>query len=85
MSRTRCTQGATFRAALPSVLVTSDGVAIEALHEPGPEVRRDLAIIVAHGFTGSWRGPSVRAVAAGLHPHGGVLSFDFRGQVEGPW
>lgn len=64
---------------MPHNLVTSDGVTIEAVHEPGPGSRSGLAFIVAHGFTGSWRKPSVRAVVNGLSSYGGVLSFDFRG------
>ena len=37
-----------------TTLVTEDGVAIDAIHLPG---RRDLAIVVAHGFTLSWQRP----------------------------
>jgi len=43
---------------------TEDGVAIDASHDPAASGRRDLAIVVAHGFTGSWRRPAVRRVAA---------------------
>lgn len=59
-----------------TTLVTDDGVRIEAHHDPGPEA---LAIVVAHGFTGSWRRPAVRRAAAVLSRVGGVVSFDFRG------
>jgi hypothetical protein len=37
-----------------TTLVTEDGVPIEAVHLPGP---KDLAIIIAHGFTLSWQRP----------------------------
>src|SRR5690606_25272408 len=37
------------------------------------------AVVVAHGFTGSWRRPAVRRAAAVLGGVGGVVSFDFRG------
>jgi pimeloyl-ACP methyl ester carboxylesterase len=35
--------------------------------------------VVAHGFTVHASRPDVRRVVAGLSPHGGVLTFDFRG------
>ncbi len=57
-------------------LQTSDGVPISAHHDPGPA---DLAIVVAHGFTGSWRRPAVRRAALVFSDHAGVVSFDFRG------
>ncbi|HEY7222566.1 MAG TPA: alpha/beta fold hydrolase [Micromonosporaceae bacterium] len=55
----------------------SDGVEIDACHDVGPS--KDLAIVVAHGFTGSWRRPALRRAVAGLTQHAGVVSFDFRG------
>lgn len=57
-------------------LQTSDGVPISAHHDPGAS---DLAIVVAHGFTGSWRRPAVRRAALTFADYGGVVSFDFRG------
>jgi pimeloyl-ACP methyl ester carboxylesterase len=57
-------------------LQTSDGVPISAHHDPGAG---DLAIVVAHGFTGSWRRPAVRRAAEVFTRYGGVISFDFRG------
>jgi pimeloyl-ACP methyl ester carboxylesterase len=63
-----------------STLRTEDGVAIDACHDPAASGGRDLAVVVAHGFTGSWRRPAVRRVAALLSGEvGGVVSFDFRG------
>jgi pimeloyl-ACP methyl ester carboxylesterase len=59
-----------------TTLVTKDGVPIEAIHLPGP---RDLAIVVAHGFTLSWQRPNVWRVANRFNLTAGVVSFDFRG------
>jgi pimeloyl-ACP methyl ester carboxylesterase len=57
-------------------IFAADGVSIDACHDPGPE---KLAVVVAHGFTGSWRRPSMRRVAAEFGRDAGVVSFDFRG------
>jgi pimeloyl-ACP methyl ester carboxylesterase len=59
-----------------TTLVTEDGVPIEAIHLPGP---RDLAIVVAHGFTLSWQRPNVWRIANRFNRTAGVLTFDFRG------
>lgn len=59
-----------------TTLVTEDGVPIDAIHLPG---RRDLAIVVAHGFTLSWQRPNVWRIANRFNRMAGVLSFDFRG------
>jgi len=59
-----------------SRLVTSDGVRIDASHAPGDP---GLGIVVAHGFTGSWRRPAVRRITEVLQRTGGVVGFDFRG------
>src|SRR5438445_790775 len=51
-----------------------------ALHVAGPaEPARPLAVVVAHGFTGSIDKPAVRAVVDALAKHAGVVAFDFRG------
>jgi pimeloyl-ACP methyl ester carboxylesterase len=63
-------------------LSTSDGVQIDACHDPRrSEVDDDhrLAIVVAHGFTGSWQRPAVRRAVARFAERAGVVSFDFRG------
>ena len=57
-------------------LVTTDGVPIDAIHLPGG---RELAIVMAHGFTLSWSRPFVWKVAKRLNQSGGVVTFDFRG------
>jgi fermentation-respiration switch protein FrsA (DUF1100 family) len=59
-----------------TTLVTEDGVPIDAIHLPGP---KDLAIIVAHGFTLSWQRPNVWRIASRLNQMAGVVTFDFRG------
>jgi pimeloyl-ACP methyl ester carboxylesterase len=59
-----------------TTLVTDDGVPIDAIHLPGT---KDLAIVVAHGFTLSWQRPNVWRIANRLNPVAGVFSFDFRG------
>jgi fermentation-respiration switch protein FrsA (DUF1100 family) len=58
-------------------LLTADGVRLNAVHRPGEN--RDLAFVVCHGFTGSWRGADMTRIIGALHPHGGVVAFDFRG------
>jgi pimeloyl-ACP methyl ester carboxylesterase len=62
------------------LLDTQDGERLAALHLPGPaEPQRPLAVVVAHGFTGSLdRGP-FRSVVEALSAHAGVVAFDFRG------
>jgi pimeloyl-ACP methyl ester carboxylesterase len=58
-------------------LTTADGVRLDAHHDPG---ERGLAVVMAHGFAGSWRRPAWRRMAGWLNQPGfGVLSFDFRG------
>ena len=59
-----------------TTLVTEDGVPIDAVHLPGP---KDLAIIVAHGFTLSWQRRNVWRVASRFNQMAGVVTFDFRG------
>jgi pimeloyl-ACP methyl ester carboxylesterase len=60
-------------------LRTVDGERLEAMHVEGPAPGRPLAVIVAHGFTGSIARPGVRAVVSALAQHAGVIAFDFRG------
>lgn len=57
-------------------LVAADGVRLSAVHLPGP---RDLALVVAHGFSGSWRTERLRRVAYRLAAYGGVVAVDQRG------
>ncbi|TDD26509.1 alpha/beta fold hydrolase [Nonomuraea diastatica] len=39
----------------------------------------DVGIVVAHGFTGSWRERAARRIVHVLSRYGGVVAFDFRG------
>jgi len=62
------------------ILLASDGVAVSAAHRPGPS--GGLAFVVAHGFSGSWRNPSLARVSSELATGGagaGVVCLDFRG------
>jgi len=59
-----------------TTLVTQDRVPIDAIHLPGP---KDLAIVVAHGFTLSWQRPNVWRIANQFNQNAGVVTFDFRG------
>lgn len=65
------------------VVHTRDGVRLSVRHDPSRArpgaVAGDLCFVVAHGFTGSWRRPAVRAVADVLTERGGVVSLDLRG------
>jgi pimeloyl-ACP methyl ester carboxylesterase len=61
---------------MPLSLYAIDGVRIDANHLPGTG---GLCLVLAHGFTGTWRQPRTRRIAAALNRVGGVLSFDFRG------
>jgi pimeloyl-ACP methyl ester carboxylesterase len=75
------------------MLVTKDGVPIDAVHLPpegqlgqdktGPEQsasgRRDLALVIAHGFTMTWQRPLVWKIVQRFNQHAGVITFDFRG------
>ena len=63
-----------------AILTTTDGVRIDAHHDrPARPDENGLAIVVAHGFTGSWRRPAMRRIASLLAESAGVVSFDFRG------
>src|SRR5690606_40431187 len=59
-------------------LTPPDGVRIDSLLLRGTRTRTS-AVVLANGFTGTWRSPHTRAIAARLLPVGDVLLFDFRG------
>ncbi|MGH8866779.1 MAG: alpha/beta hydrolase family protein [Actinomycetes bacterium] len=61
------------------MLRTADGVDVDAVHLPERSGGLSLSIVLAHGFTGSWRRPAVAAVARWLSAGAGVVGFDFRG------
>jgi pimeloyl-ACP methyl ester carboxylesterase len=61
------------------VLLAADGVPVLARHSAPTGGARELAFVVAHGFTGSSSGPVARGMARVLARAGGVVAFDFRG------
>jgi pimeloyl-ACP methyl ester carboxylesterase len=72
------------------MLVTQDGVLIDAVHLPppgqpqpwelsSPASQRDLAIVIAHGFTMSWQRPLTWGLVRSFNRSAGVVTFDFRG------
>ncbi|MFJ8362226.1 alpha/beta hydrolase [Streptomyces sp. NPDC093984] len=77
------------RGPVRTFLRTLDGVTIDAAYDPGSVVYDtgrppsghldDLAIVVAHGFTGDLERPHVRRVAGVLRQYGAVVTFSFRG------
>jgi pimeloyl-ACP methyl ester carboxylesterase len=65
-------------------LTTVDGVTLHAEFLPpsGPShdaATRDVAVVLAHGFTGAVERPAVRRAAAVFARYGGVVTFSFRG------
>ncbi|GAA3124221.1 alpha/beta fold hydrolase [Planomonospora alba] len=67
-----------FAPSFPVMLRTRDNVRIDAAHTP-PRHDGDLAIVLAHGFTGSFRSRTTRRIVHVLSGFGGVIAFDFRG------
>jgi len=59
-----------------TTLRTDDGVRLAASHLPSGG---DLAVVLAHGFSGTHTKPDQVRVALGLAPYAGVVAFDFRG------
>jgi pimeloyl-ACP methyl ester carboxylesterase len=76
-SRPRRPPGADLPGARRLALTAADGVRLAGVHLPGPG--GPLAVVLAHGFTGSLRRPQVRAAARRLARHAAVVAFDFRG------
>ncbi|WP_245929896.1 alpha/beta hydrolase [Allonocardiopsis opalescens] len=60
-------------------VTTADGVPIDTVMWQRRDTRRDTAIVMAHGFTGTWRSPDIRRLARFLDHRGDVMAFDFRG------
>ncbi|MFC0847544.1 alpha/beta hydrolase [Streptomyces noboritoensis] len=65
-----------------ATLRTSDGVPIEAFHDPCTAGPADTAVVVAHGFTGSAARPAVRRAAGVFAQYAGVVTFSFRGHGD---
>lgn len=73
-------------APLRSVLRTADGVPVDASYQPGPgggdtagARAGELAVVVAHGFTGDLERPHVRRIARAFAQRAAVITFSFRG------
>ncbi|MFD8818386.1 alpha/beta hydrolase family protein [Streptomyces sp. NPDC059627] len=73
-------------ASMRTFLCTDDGVSIDSVYDPASVVydgsrppSRDLAFVLAHGFTGDVDRPHVRRVVAALAGYAPVVSFSFRG------
>jgi pimeloyl-ACP methyl ester carboxylesterase len=64
---------------MPVVLRTEDGVRLDGFHLRAATDATDLAIVLAHGFSGTWRGTAQMRIAALLAGDAGVVGFDFRG------
>ena len=60
----------------PLTLYSMDGVRIDAGHLAGSD---GLCVVLAHGFTGTWRQPATRRIATELARVGGVIAIDLRG------
>ncbi len=69
-------------------LITADGIRINADHVPkvtqgrgvgAAQAEREIAFVVAHGFTGTRRRLPQRIAAEPLRGTGAVITFDFRG------
>ncbi|MFD5233066.1 alpha/beta hydrolase [Streptomyces qaidamensis] len=78
--------GKPVRVSSRAFLRTPDGVAIDAVYEPGAAVHDTSGVpsahpvfVVAHGFTGAVDRPHVRRIAAAFARYGGVVTFSFRG------
>ncbi|MFD3929867.1 alpha/beta hydrolase family protein [Streptomyces sp. NPDC058614] len=69
----------TRRTPLRRFLRTVDDVTIDAAYDPGTRPSGDLAIVVAHGFTGDLDRPHVRRAADALARNAAVVTFSFRG------
>lgn len=86
---TRNSRGARpWNASAEAQLLTADGVRIHAAHRraacvsgvgTGVGAPADLALLVAHGFSGAVERPALRRAAAVLSRHAGVVTFSFRG------
>ncbi|MEV1048014.1 alpha/beta fold hydrolase [Streptomyces sp. NPDC049916] len=68
-------------------MLTDDGVPVEAVYDPctagsgaaGDAASGTLAIVVAHGFTGSADRPAVRRAVRVFSQRAAVITFSFRG------
>lgn len=66
-------------AAVAMTLRAVDGVRLAAAHLPRRAGGRDIAVVLAHGFSGSHTSPWQARLARRLSSYAGVVAFDFRG------
>ena len=52
----------------PLTLVTTDGERLDGVHVFPADygLSHDVAVVVSHGFTGSWRRPALARIASAL-------------------
>lgn len=67
------------RRLIPSTLTAADGVRLSAAHLPHEHSPGETAIVVVHGFGGSWRQQRVLRVMEHLGELAGVIALDQRG------
>ncbi|AYY12679.1 alpha/beta fold hydrolase [Actinobacteria bacterium YIM 96077] len=60
-------------------LLTEDGTIVEAAHLPATSGNRDLAVVVAHGFTLHSRHPLLQQIGHWISERVGVVHVDLRG------
>ncbi len=60
-------------------ITTADGVRLAASHLPRISGRTDIAVVLAHGFTGTHTKLWQARLARRLSSYAGVVAFDFRG------
>lgn len=64
---------------LPSRAPVVGGAGGDGAGDGADRAGRGLAVVVAHGFTGSWRRPAFRAICHRLSRQVGVVAVDLRG------
>ena len=68
-----------WRTPTEALLTTTDGVRLHAVYSPPRTPGADLAVVLAHGFSGAVERPAVRRAAGLLTAYAGVVTFSFRG------
>ncbi|GAB3451788.1 alpha/beta fold hydrolase [Streptomonospora sediminis] len=62
-------------------LTTSDGIDLDSALMRG-DTDRTTAVVLANGFTGTWRSQGTQRIAERMLPTADVMAFDFRGHFE---
>nr|WP_245928823.1 alpha/beta fold hydrolase [Murinocardiopsis flavida] len=63
------------------LLTTSDGVRIDSVLRRGARTRT-TAVVLANGFTGTWRSADTKMIAGRMLAVGDAMTFDFRGHHD---